>query len=169
MNKYKQKAFTLIELLVVIAIIGLLASIVLVALNNARTKGRDAKRKGDLHAISTALELYYNSNNSFPAGSCISSWSCWSLSSLGPGSVLVGGNLVPTYLGSINADPTNHDDGTACNTGDSGSFLYSYDSDGQHYVVATRLESPSSKDINYTTPVPGSCSGFANYAVKDGF
>ncbi|GAC1413288.1 MAG: hypothetical protein NVSMB66_4800 [Candidatus Doudnabacteria bacterium] len=62
----KSKAFTLIELLIVISIIGLLASIVGVALTSARSKARDAKRKGDLRGLQTALELYFNDFGSYP-------------------------------------------------------------------------------------------------------
>ncbi len=66
MRTKKQTGFTLIELLVVIAIIALLASIVLVALGSARAKSRDAKRIGDVRQLSTALELYFNDNNTYP-------------------------------------------------------------------------------------------------------
>lgn len=62
-----KRGFTLIELLVVIAIIGILASIVLVSLNSARAKGRDAKRVSEIRQIKYALELYYNFNNTYPA------------------------------------------------------------------------------------------------------
>lgn len=60
------KGFTLIELLVVIAIIGLLSSIVLVSLNSARQKARDARRLIDMKQIQLALALYYDSNDSYP-------------------------------------------------------------------------------------------------------
>jgi prepilin-type N-terminal cleavage/methylation domain-containing protein len=59
MKKYT-KGFTLIELLVVIAIIGILASIVLVSLNSARNKGKDARIISDVQQIRTALESGYN-------------------------------------------------------------------------------------------------------------
>jgi type II secretion system protein G len=62
----KAKGFTLIELLVVIAIIGLLSTLAVVALNNARQKSRDAKRVSDIKQVSTALELYYADNNGYP-------------------------------------------------------------------------------------------------------
>ncbi|MFA4942945.1 MAG: FISUMP domain-containing protein [Patescibacteria group bacterium] len=61
-----KKAFTLIELLVVIAIIGLLATVSVIALNNARSKSRDAKRVSEIKQIQTALELYYNDQNRYP-------------------------------------------------------------------------------------------------------
>jgi len=56
----KNKGFTLIELLVVIAIISVLASIVLVSLNTARIKGRDARKVADLKSLQIALELHYD-------------------------------------------------------------------------------------------------------------
>ena len=62
----KNKGFTLIELLVVIAIIGLLATIVMVSLNSARAKARDAKRLADAKAIVVALALYYDKNGQYP-------------------------------------------------------------------------------------------------------
>ena len=61
MKKYTKKGgFTLIELLVVIAIIGILSSVVLVSLNSARQKGKDARVISDVQQIRTALESGYN-------------------------------------------------------------------------------------------------------------
>ncbi|HET9641468.1 MAG TPA: type II secretion system protein [Candidatus Paceibacterota bacterium] len=64
MNPSTQRGFTLIELLVVIAIIGILSAIVLVSLSSARSRGSDAAIKGDLHTVSTQVELYFMSNGS---------------------------------------------------------------------------------------------------------
>ncbi|MFZ2310649.1 MAG: prepilin-type N-terminal cleavage/methylation domain-containing protein [Patescibacteria group bacterium] len=64
--KKNQQGFTLIELLVVVAIIGLLATLSIVALNNARARARDARRVADVKQIQTALELYYNDLGAYP-------------------------------------------------------------------------------------------------------
>jgi|GEM_PF-432899 len=64
-NKHS-KSFTLIELLVVVALIALLASIVVVSLQDVRAKARDARRKSDLDEIRKALFLYATDHDGLP-------------------------------------------------------------------------------------------------------
>lgn len=52
--------FTLVELLVVVAIISLLSLVGIVIFTNVQKNARDARRKADIQAISTALETHYN-------------------------------------------------------------------------------------------------------------
>ena len=94
--------FTLIELLVVIAIIGILASIVLVSLNSARGKARDAKRQSTLQQFRNALELYNADNGNYPKQLGWSS-QCKNWGSALPNDVIPG--LVPTYMPTMPADP----------------------------------------------------------------
>ena len=73
-SKYN-KAFTLIELLVVIAIIGVLASVIILNVNQSRSLARDSVRVSDIKQIRYALELYLSDNGQYPkclftSGSC---------------------------------------------------------------------------------------------------
>ena len=103
MKNMNKKGFTLIELLVVIAIIGLLSTLAVVALGNARQKARDSRRLSDLKQLQTALELYYTDNTAYPAGSAITlgdaDHAC--LGSSGFGTVGCAG----AYMGKVPADP----------------------------------------------------------------
>jgi prepilin-type N-terminal cleavage/methylation domain-containing protein len=54
----KNKAFTLIELLVVIAIIGILATLVIVRIGNARGKSVISSAKSDISNLSKSVELF---------------------------------------------------------------------------------------------------------------
>jgi len=124
--KYKKSAFTLIELLVVIAIIGMLATISVIALQNARAKSRDAKRAGDMKQVQTALELFFNDNNRYPTASEWESGQIYSTSSAG----------TSTYLQIISSAPSPSDGGCTTNQN---TVSYYPTPDGASYSISICL------------------------------
>lgn len=153
----KFKGFTLIELLVVIAIIGLVSTLAIVGLNNARIKSRMTKRAADLRQIRTALELYYEDFGSYPdtGGSLRSecnSWGGYASSEVIPG-------LEPNYIGKFPTDPAmDKTNSRSC---------YMYRSNGTDYKVLDHQLA----DGNYQNRpelIDPRRDGGANYCAVDG-
>jgi prepilin-type N-terminal cleavage/methylation domain-containing protein len=65
-TRRQNSGFTLIELLVVVAIIGMLVSVVMVSMTNARIRSRDAKRLADMNQIKAGLDLYFLNGGGYP-------------------------------------------------------------------------------------------------------
>lgn len=86
----RSEGFTLVELLVVIAIIGLLSTLSIVALNNARQKARDAVRVANVQQMQAALELYFQDMGAYPTTAAA-------------GSPIASGTTV--YMGMVPANP----------------------------------------------------------------
>jgi len=102
----KRRAFTLIELLVVIAIVGLLSTIAIVSLSNARKNARNTKRIADIKQLVSAFNLGLDANGSYPSTGgdhwkCVSS----SCSGWGEGSDAVVDAFIQPYMPLKPTDP----------------------------------------------------------------
>jgi general secretion pathway protein G len=62
----RERGFTLIELLIVIAIIGILSSIIFVAVRVAVDKAHDSARISEVSTLEKSLEIYEISHDSVP-------------------------------------------------------------------------------------------------------
>lgn len=130
-----KKGFTIIELLVVISIIGFISSIVLVSLKGIQSKARDARRLTDAKQILTALEMYYDSNNSY-----LNTGGNWLDSSIDAPNWITG--LAPTYIGEVPDDPKKDNCWGVANPSGTPEICYYYRSDGNVYCMQISLENP---------------------------
>jgi prepilin-type N-terminal cleavage/methylation domain-containing protein len=155
MTKKKNKGFTLLEILLVIVAIGILAAIVLVAINPNRqiAQARNTVRQADINTIQKAVEQYLIENGSYPSSiSTTPGYICNTGTEQVNGSTNCSGRvdlreLVPTYLAGIPKDPQD----TGTNTG---------------YMVAIN---PDNNKVSISAvQAEGKAIGSNTFIVKDG-
>jgi prepilin-type N-terminal cleavage/methylation domain-containing protein len=64
--KKNSKGFTIVELLIVIVVIAILAALVLNSFRGVQERARDTKRRTDVNAQASQLEVYYTDNGGYP-------------------------------------------------------------------------------------------------------
>jgi type II secretion system protein G len=92
-----ERGFTLVELMVVVAIIALIATIIIPNFVHARQEAQLATSEANLKQIATAMELYYNDTDSYPAAS----------NAIAPSTFTTGNNDGTKYLPTPPVDPVN--------------------------------------------------------------
>ena len=133
------KGFTLVELLVVMSIIGILVSIVGGGFRSSQARGRDAQRKSDLKAVSSAVEIYYSDYGKYPDDSLISWGQEFS-------------DAKTVFIKKLPEDPVSAQ-----------SYYYRTLDSNQKFQLFTKLENSQDKDLITTSY--NNCGGTCNFAV----
>lgn len=140
-NMKKQKGFTLIELLVVITIIGLLSTIVLVSMKEARVRAKISKAKEEVIAIHKSIVLMEIETGRYPVPNNVTDFS----------------SILSSYLEYIGDDPWDNPyfyDGcpepcSSCSSGNCeiGIWATSVCSGGSDGVISSHNRPPINDDI----------------------
>lgn len=101
-----KKGFTLLEILLVTVAIGILAGIVVIAINPNRqlSQVRDTERQSDVNALSKAMEQYLIDNGSYPEG-ITENFQPICNSVITTDCVDLSGDMVSTYVANVPVDP----------------------------------------------------------------
>jgi prepilin-type N-terminal cleavage/methylation domain-containing protein len=153
-----KKGFTLIELLIVMAILGVLAVVVLVAINPAEqlARARDAGRISGVNQIGRAVSAYFTANGCLP-GDTAGGATC-------PSSASWDQDLLNSE--ELNSIPAQIDPAGSC-TGGSDVQGWCYAFSGDEYVVYAQLE--SQQRVNQCGSTSTSAySGFSSAAARGG-
>lgn len=144
-----KKGFTLIELLIVIAILGVLAVVVLVAINPVQqlARTRDAGRKSTISQLGHSLQAYYTARN----GTYPTENTSWITAMVTAGEIASVPSAVPFSVGTA----------PACGTAEFG-WCYDYDATAGNAVVSMGLES----DIEQSKCASG--NAYFVYSTADG-
>ena len=116
--------FTLLELLIVIAVLGLLAGIVLIAINPVEqlARTRDSNKKSDITSLAKAIEAYAVLNSKYP--NATSTW----------GTTLINS-------GELKNLPTNNDPTVCANGFNQNGYCYKKDNNSGEAIIYTSLVS----------------------------